>query len=139
LENRSRFLLEVIAAVRMAVGPDFPVGVKLNASDFQRGGFTHAECVALARALNTSRVDLLELSGGSLEQPKIVGVAIGDEGEDAPSSSAIAREAYFIEFAGAVRAVAAMPVMVTGGFRTAARMTEAMSKATPISSASAGP
>ncbi len=47
LENRSRFLLRTLQAVRDAVGPDFPIGVKLNASDFQKGGFTHAECVEL--------------------------------------------------------------------------------------------
>jgi len=38
LENRSRFVLEVLAAVRSAVGPDFPVAIKLNSSDFQKGG-----------------------------------------------------------------------------------------------------
>jgi 2,4-dienoyl-CoA reductase-like NADH-dependent reductase (Old Yellow Enzyme family) len=126
LENRSRFLLEVIAAVRAVVGPDFPIGAKLNASDFQKGGFTNAECVDLVKVLNTAGLDLLELSGGSLEQPKVIGIAIKDEGEDGPRASTVAREAYFVAFAGAVRAVARMPVMVTGGFRTAAGMVEAL-------------
>nr|AYM52646.1 FMN oxidoreductase [Aetherobacter sp.] len=126
LENRSRFLLEVIAAVRAAVGPDFPVGIKLNASDFQVGGFTSAECLELVGWLNRSTLDLLELSGGSLEQPKVVGVAVKDEGVDGRRASTIKREAYFVEFAGAVRAVAAMPVMVTGGFRTKAGMIAAL-------------
>ncbi|MDB5482935.1 MAG: NADH:flavin oxidoreductase [Caulobacteraceae bacterium] len=126
LENRSRFLLEVIAAIRAVVGPGFPIGAKLNASDFQKGGFTNAECVELVKVLNTARLDLLELSGGSLEQPKVVGIAIKDEGEDGPRASTVAREAYFVAFAGAVRAVAEMPVMVTGGFRTVAGMVEAL-------------
>ena len=126
LENRSRFLLEVIAAVRKAVGPKFPIGIKLNASDFQKGGFTNAECVELVKILNEVGLDLLELSGGSLEQPKVVGVAVKDEGEDAPRASTVAREAYFIAFAGAVCKVAKMPVMVTGGFRTVAGMIEAL-------------
>lgn len=126
LENRSRFLLRTLAAVRDAVGPGFPVAIKLNASDFQKGGFTNAECVALVKELNRSGLDLLELSGGSLEQPKIVGVAIRDQGEDGPRPSTIKREAYFIEFASAVKAAAAMPVMVTGGFRTATAMIEAI-------------
>ena len=82
LENRSRFLLEVIAAVRSAVGPDFPIGIKLNSSDFQKGGFTNAECIQLVHILNDSTLDLLELSGGSLEQPKVVGLALKEEGED---------------------------------------------------------
>lgn len=126
LENRARFLVEVIAAVRGAVGPRFPVGIKLNASDFQRGGFTHAECVELVKRLDDTGLDLLELSGGSLEQPKVVGVAVKDEGEDGPRAGSAAREAYFVAFAGAVRKVARMPVMVTGGFRGAAAMREAL-------------
>ncbi len=126
LENRARFLLAVIAAVRAAVGPAFPIGIKLNSSDFQKGGFTNAECIELVGALNRSSLDLLELSGGSLEQPKVVGVALKDEGEDGARPSTVAREAYFSAFAGEVRAAATMPVMVTGGFRSAAAMVEAL-------------
>jgi len=126
LKNRARLLLETIAAVRDSVGPDFPIGIKLNASDFQRGGFTNAECLQLVEWLNDSTLDLLELSGGSLEQPKTVGVALKDEGVDGRRDSTLRREAYFVEFAGAVRRVAKMPVMVTGGFRTASLMEEAL-------------
>jgi 2,4-dienoyl-CoA reductase-like NADH-dependent reductase (Old Yellow Enzyme family) len=125
LENRARLLLEVIVAIRRAVGPQFPIGIKLNASDFQKGGFTNAECVELVRLLNGVGLDLLELSGGSLEQPKVVGVTLKDEGEDGPRASALRREAYFVAFAGSVRKVASMPVMVTGGFRSIAGMVEA--------------
>jgi 2,4-dienoyl-CoA reductase-like NADH-dependent reductase (Old Yellow Enzyme family) len=126
LKNRARLLLAIIAAVRGAVGPDFPVAIKLNASDFQKGGFTNAECLQLVAWLNDTSLDLLELSGGSLEQPKVVGVAIKDEGVDGRRESTIQREAYFVAFAGAVRAIAKMPVMVTGGFRTAAGMVAAL-------------
>jgi 2,4-dienoyl-CoA reductase-like NADH-dependent reductase (Old Yellow Enzyme family) len=125
LENRARLLLEVIVAIRRAVGPQFPIGIKLNASDFQKGGFTNAECVELVRLLNGVGLDLLELSGGSLEQPKVVGVSLKDEGEDGPRASTLRREAYFVAFAGSVRNVASMPVMVTGGFRSIAGMVEA--------------
>jgi 2,4-dienoyl-CoA reductase-like NADH-dependent reductase (Old Yellow Enzyme family) len=126
LENRARFLLEVIAASRRAVGPHFPIGIKLNASDFQKGGFTNAECVELVKLLNGVGLDLLELSGGSLEQPKVVGVTLKDEGEDGPRASTLAREAYFVGFAGSARKVASMPVMVTGGFRSVTGMVEAL-------------
>lgn len=126
LENRARFLLAVIAVVRAAVGPHFPVSIKLNSSDFQRGGFTHSESLEVVRMLNNSTLDLLELSGGSLEQPKVVGVALKDEGEDGRPASTVKREAYFIEFARAVRAVAKMPVMMVGGFRTTAVMCAAI-------------
>jgi 2,4-dienoyl-CoA reductase-like NADH-dependent reductase (Old Yellow Enzyme family) len=126
LERRSRFLFAIIDAVRGAVGADFPIGIKLNSSDFQKGGFTNTECIELVRRLNDSTLDLLELSGGSLEQPKVVGISVKDEGEDRLPESTIKREAYFIEFAGAVRAVARMPVMVTGGFRTKSGMVAAI-------------
>jgi len=126
LENRARLLLEIIAAVRAAVGPDFPIGLKLNSSDFQKGGFTFAENLQVVRWLNDSSLDLLELSGGSLEQPKMADISVKDEGEDGRRTSTARREAYFVELAGAVRAVAAMPVLVTGGFRTRAGMVAAV-------------
>lgn len=128
LENRARFLLSVITAVRDAVGADFPLGLKLNSSDFQKGGFTLAECLAVVRMLNETSLDLLELSGGSLEQPKIVGHALRDEGEDGRRASSAKREAYFLALAGEVRAAARMPVMVTGGFRTRSVMIEALER-----------
>lgn len=126
LAHRARFLLEVIAAVRKAVGSQYPVGIKLNSSDFQKGGFSHSECLQLAGWLNDADIDLLELSGGSLEQPKVIGVAVKDEGEDGVRTSSDAREAYFIALAGAIRKAAAMPVMVTGGFRKKKSMVDAI-------------
>jgi 2,4-dienoyl-CoA reductase-like NADH-dependent reductase (Old Yellow Enzyme family) len=126
LENRSRFLLAVLAAGREAVGAAFPIGIKLNASDFQKGGFSSAECIQLVSELNATSLDLIELSGGSLEQPKVVGITFKEEGVDGRRDSTIKREAYFLEFAAAVRAVASMPVLVTGGFRTASAMIAAI-------------
>ncbi|WP_042577731.1 NADH:flavin oxidoreductase/NADH oxidase family protein [Variovorax paradoxus] len=126
LANRARFLLSVLEAVRRAVGPRFPVAIKLNSSDFQRGGFNHEECIELVKMLNGSTLDLLELSGGSLEQPKVMGISLKDEGEDGPPQSTVQREAYFLNFAKDVRDVARMPVMVVGGFRSASVMAAAI-------------
>jgi 2,4-dienoyl-CoA reductase-like NADH-dependent reductase (Old Yellow Enzyme family) len=39
LANRARFLLDIVNTVRAMVGVDFPVAVKLNSADFQKGGF----------------------------------------------------------------------------------------------------
>ncbi|HEX9465691.1 MAG TPA: NADH:flavin oxidoreductase/NADH oxidase family protein [Alphaproteobacteria bacterium] len=128
LENRARFLMTILHAVRRAVGPGFPIGAKLNSSDFQKGGFTSAECVELVKMLNGTSLDLLELSGGSLEQPKVMGITLKDEGEDGRRQSTIEREAYFVNFAKDVRDVARMPVMVVGGFRSAAAMVESLDK-----------
>jgi len=126
LENRARFLLAVLAVVRQAVGTEFPIGIKLNSSDFQRGGFTNAECIELVKQLNDTSLDLLELSGGSLEQPKLMGITLKDEGEEGLRNSTIQREAYFVHFAKNIRDVAKMPVMVVGGFRSMAAMTDSI-------------
>lgn len=127
LENRARLLLEVVKAVRAKAGGDFAVSVKLNSSDFQKGGFTNEECLTVVEWLNGAGVDLLEISGGSYEQPKMAGVeGLEPVFEENVRASTRAREAYFIDYAGQIAKVAKMPLMVTGGFRTRAGMEEAL-------------
>ncbi len=128
LENRARFLLETIRAVRRRVGPGFPVGVKLNSADFQKGGFTLDECVRVAGWLGRESIDMLEISGGTYEQPRLLGHR-GDEGtySEPARESTRRREAYFLEYAAAIQASAKVPLMVTGGFRTRAAMEAAVS------------
>jgi len=132
LANRARFLLEVVRAVRRAVGPDFPVAVKLNSDDFRKGGFSHAECLQVVQWLNDESLDLLEVSGGTYEQPRLIG-AEGRAGDAVPvRASTRAREAYFLDYAEAIRQVARMPLMVTGGFRTRAAMEAALEGACDV-------
>jgi 2,4-dienoyl-CoA reductase-like NADH-dependent reductase (Old Yellow Enzyme family) len=109
LENRARLLLEVVKAVREVVAPGFSVAVKLNSADFQRGGFEPADARQVVLWLNELPVDLVELSGGSYEAPAMQG--------DARDGRTLAREAYFLDFARDIAAIARMPVMVTGGIR----------------------
>ena len=116
LENRARFLLEVIAAVRAAVRPGFAVMLKLNSADFQRGGFDDSDALTVMGLLEGRGVDLLEISGGSYESPAMVGL----------KASTLAREAYFLEFAERARAATKIPLMLTGGFRTPAAMESAV-------------
>lgn len=117
-ERRRRFLLEVVRSIRAAVSPSFCVGVKLNSADFQRGGFTEDESRAVLAALSTEGVDLIEISGGSYEEPAMAGSA---------AASTRAREAYFLEYARTARAmVDGVPLAVTGGFRTRAAMESAV-------------
>ena len=73
LENRSRLLLSVVRAVRHEVGREFPICVKLNSADFQRGGFEAAESEQVALILEREGIDLLEISGGSYEKPAMLG------------------------------------------------------------------
>ncbi|MFT0621844.1 NADH:flavin oxidoreductase/NADH oxidase family protein [Ectopseudomonas guguanensis] len=111
LENRARLLLEIVKAVRAAVAPGFAVAVKINSADFQRGGFSADDAQQVVRLLGGLKVDLVELSGGSYEAPAMQG--------QARDGRTLAREAYFLEFAREIRAVASMPLMVTGGIRRA--------------------
>ena len=127
-ENRARLLLETVRATRKAVGPDFPVSVKLNSSDFQKGGFTLADCLQVVDWLNEEGLDLLEISGGNYEQPALLGAEglepVFVEGE---RQSTREREAYFMQYAAEIKNVAKMPLMVTGGFRSRDAMNAALS------------
>ena len=127
LENRARLLVETVRAVRAAVGPDKAVSVKLNSSDFQKGGFSFEDCLSVVAMLDEEGVDLLEISGGNYEQPRMMGQAGLEpvfEGEVRESTRA--REAYFMAYAEEVLKSATTPVMVTGGFRKRAAMEEAI-------------
>lgn len=129
LENRARLLLESIRAVRKAVGDTFPVALKLNSADFQKGGFSHEESVQVATWLNDEGLDLLEVSGGTYEQPKLVGLdslTLNPDRAEEVKKSTVAREAYFLEYAKDIRAVFKNPMMVTGGFRSRAGMDAAL-------------
>lgn len=120
-ENRRRFVMAVYAEIRRQVGTDFPVGIKLNSADFQRGGFTEEESMATIRALVEAGIDLIEISGGTYEAPAMSGAF-----QQPQKASTAAREAYFLEFAEKVRAEVQVPLMVTGGFRTADGMNAAL-------------
>jgi len=127
LENRARMLLFTVNTVRTMVGPAFPISVKLNSADFQRGGFDFDDSLQVAKWLQDAGVDLIEISGGTYEQPKLLGI----EGMEAPeeqnvAASTLQREAYFVDFAKAMRAELKMPLMVTGGFRTRSAMEQAL-------------
>lgn len=118
-ERRRRFLLAVYDRIRAEVGPDFPVGVKLNSADFQRGGFTEEESLAVVEALAARGVDLVEVSGGTYEAPAMA--------RGRPQArSTVEREAYFLEFAEKVRGRVRVPLAVTGGFRSYTGMSAAL-------------
>ncbi len=119
LENRMRFVIEIYGAIRARVGSDFPIGIKLNSADFQRGGFTEEESLRVIETLSKSGMDLIEISGGSYEAPVMM--------EGARKASTQSREAYFLDFAAKARAHCKAPLMVTGGFRTADGMKQALS------------
>jgi len=120
---RRRFVLEVLAAIRKETGEDFPIGIKLNSADFQRGGFTQEESLETVQALAEAGIDLIEISGGTYEAPAMTGIS---QASEPPRESTRQREAYFLDFAEKVRRITTVPLMLTGGFRTASGMAEAV-------------
>lgn len=120
-EKRRRFVMAVYREIRRQVGADFPIGIKLNSADFQHSGFTEQESMATIHALAEAGIDLVEISGGTYEAPAMSGGL-----EATKKASTVAREAYFLEFAEKVRASINIPLMVTGGFRSATAMNAAL-------------
>jgi 2,4-dienoyl-CoA reductase-like NADH-dependent reductase (Old Yellow Enzyme family) len=127
LANRARPLLAIIEEIRSTVGPDYPISVKLNSADFQKGGFAFEDSLQVAKWLEAASVDLIEISGGTYEQPKLLGIdgMEEEENQNIPAST-LMREAYFVDFAMAMRKELKIPLMVTGGFRQSIAMKQAI-------------
>ena len=133
LENRARILLEIVSSIRQAVGSSFPIAVKLNSADFQKGGFDFTDSMRVAKWLEAASVDVIEISGGTYEQPRLLGVeGIEEVAEQDVKASTVAREAYFLEFAIAMQQEISIPLMVTGGFRQKQAMEAALENGADI-------
>ncbi|MER2063796.1 MAG: NADH oxidase, partial [Alkalibacterium sp.] len=115
LTNRMRFLMEIYTGMREELGPDFSISVKLNASDFSSGGFSEEESLQVAQELSQAGIDLIEISGGNYENPKMFEEA--QENSDA---------VFFIDYAEKLTKTVDVPVAVTGGFRSVSSMEEAL-------------
>lgn len=129
LAHRARFVLETVKAMRAKVGADFPIGIKLNSADFQRGGFSFEDSQIVAGWLDQASIDLIEISGGTYEQPRMANVdGAGEAAHDPYASKASrARESYFARFGPEMRKhLTRAKLMVTGGFRTAQGMADAI-------------
>lgn len=120
LENRARFVLEIYRNIRKKVGADFPVGIKINSADFQKGAFTEEESMQVIDMLSAEGMDMVEVSGGTYERAAMVGSGVKE--------STRLREAYFEDFIGKVRQRTSVPLMLTGGFRTLTVMEAALEK-----------
>lgn len=118
IENRMRFVSEIYQAIRSEVGPEFPVSIKLNSADFQKGGFSKEDSMAVVKHLSDLGMDLIEISGGTYETPVMTGTNIKE--------STKIREAYFLDYCEEVRKIVKSPLMLTGGFRSSQGMNDAL-------------
>jgi 2,4-dienoyl-CoA reductase-like NADH-dependent reductase (Old Yellow Enzyme family) len=118
-ENRARFLQLILKKVRATVGKSFIIAVKLNSSDFQKGGLEISDSVKIAQLIEKENIDFIEVSGGNFEVPKAYQYISLKE-------STKNREAYFLEYAKSIKTAVSIPIMVTGGFRSKSVMEDAL-------------
>lgn len=102
LDNRMRFALLVARAVREAVGPDFPVFMRLSATDWLEGGWDLEQTIVLAQHLKEIGIDLIDVSTGGLLPSD--SIPIGDE--------------YQVPFAAEIRRRAGIATAAVGLVRT---------------------
>ncbi len=107
VEGRFRIIGEVIDAVRQAVGPSFPIGIKINSTDKLVGGLTEDDALKVVRLLDRTSIDLIDISGGTY----FPGAASSSEGTSLSGP-------YFIDFARRAKEATSIPIMLTGGFET---------------------
>ena len=98
LENRMRFPLRVVGAVREAFPADRPVFVRISATDWAEGGWDLAQSIVFARCLKEMGVDLVDCSSGGLVADAKVAVGPG----------------YQVPFAEAIRRDAGIPTAAVG-------------------------
>ncbi|MDG3084835.1 NADH:flavin oxidoreductase [Vibrio hannami] len=108
LENRIRFLLEIYTQMRSVVGDDFPILVKLTASEFFEGGLTFEETRSICKTLERIGVDGIEISGN------IHGKAKEMVGESYDGYT-IQEEGYFLEYGKVISNEVSVPVITVGG------------------------
>jgi 2,4-dienoyl-CoA reductase-like NADH-dependent reductase (Old Yellow Enzyme family) len=116
-ENRARFAYEVLAQVRNAVGPRYPVFIKLNSEDALEGGLGFAEGLQAAKGLSDRGIDAIEVSGGTPASGKLSPArVVKDSGG----------EGYFLANAAAIKKEVSCPVICVGGWRSRARVEAAL-------------
>ena len=103
LENRVRFHLEVIQAVREAVGQDFILSLRLGGCDYMEGGSTISDAVQASKLFEEAGIDVISLSGGMCRYTR------KDHKEPG----------YFSDMSSAVKKAVSIPVLLTGGVKTA--------------------
>jgi len=115
LEGRARLLLEIVGTLRSVLPAGSAIAVKLDA----RSG-ADAELARLSAMLEAAGADLLEISGGSYESAAMLG--LDAEGRELHGE----HESPFWNSAAAASAATAIPVVLTGGFRTRAEVDRAL-------------
>lgn len=103
IEDRIHIHLQVLKTVRNTVGKSFPILFRIAATDYMDGGLSLVDSIAAARALENAGADMLDISGGMCRY----------------ALPGIEEMGYFTNQAKAIKHSVSIPVMVTGGIKTA--------------------
>ncbi|PGH23915.1 hypothetical protein AJ80_01977 [Polytolypa hystricis UAMH7299] len=124
LENRARFILEIVHAIKAKLPSDkFVIGAKFNCQDFTEGGSSFAEQCVVIKWLEEAGVDFFDISGGVYTDPAWK----GDMAEIAERPVRKERGSFFIEWAQEMKKVLSRAVIgTTGGWRDSHRMADAV-------------
>ena len=118
IDHRSRFLLEGYRTVRENVGAEYPVLIKLNATDHLENGLTSDDAMYAAQKLAKAGIDAIEVYSGT-----------SASGEKSPARRKIItpeKEAYNLELALRIKERVSCPVIAVGGFRSYERAEQAI-------------
>lgn len=110
VENRARFVLEVLGALRKALGPGFPILIKMNAQDFVEGGLDLEDALKVGRLLQDQGIDAIELSGGTFLSGELIPSRMKISSEE--------KEAYFRDAGRRFKEILKVPLILVGGMRS---------------------
>lgn len=99
ISGRIKLHLEIIQAIRQAVGQDYPIALRLGACDYVAGGTTKEDSILAAKEFEKAGIDLIDISGGFC-------------GYINPTSH---KQGYFDELSKAIKDNVSIPVVLTGG------------------------
>ncbi len=97
-ENRTRFLVQIVNAIRAVIPQSMPLFVRISATDWVDGGWDLSQSIELARVLKHVGVDLIDVSSGALSDKQQIPVGPG----------------YQVPFASAIKAEAEIPTSAVG-------------------------
>ncbi|KAI3394348.1 hypothetical protein diail_2900 [Diaporthe ilicicola] len=121
----AKIVADIIRAVRAVTPEGFTIGIKLNSVDHQSESALK-DCIEQLQVIREAGIDFLEVSGGTYEDPLMI---TGGKDVEEKSDRTKAREAFFLEFAKAIRhKFIDLPLIVTGGFRTRQGMEAAVAE-----------
>ena len=111
VENRARFLVEIVEAIRARTGPSFTIFVKINCSDFEEDDGVWDACRAACRTLATQRISAIEITGGV-------------SGTPFPPAGLPYQESVFRDYVAEIARTTDVPVILVGLNRTPSVMTD---------------